>query len=303
MMAKRANPERRVTRGRWLFPVLVVCVGACSDAGLVQPAMVRSDAVVDGGRSEAVTVLTGTLDLVWPGGRGAGAPDEDRMAQAEIAAFAGVASQPPGPGTFYYRVLAADGSVHREIGVELTWVGLEDQELNPGEVRFIGVVVSDTKPCGGSGHGSGDDGGCSHDDGGCTHDDGTTHDDGGCTHDDGTTHDDGGCTHDDGTTHDDGACSGGGDTGGHGEPGGPGGHGGGVNGSDCRIGQIVIGWALDGGTPALNGDRVSWKWMAPDAPKVLAIQAAIEGGLEIPWPCKLCEKVILGGNLRLRLRR
>jgi len=59
---------------------------------------------------------------------------------------------------------------------------------------------------------------------------------------------------------------------------------------------------MDGGTPAVDNDRVSWKWLAPDAPKVLAIQAAIEAGTEIPWPCKLCEKEILGGNLRLFLR-
>jgi len=74
-----------------------------------------------------------------------------------------------------------------------------------------------------------------------------------------------------------------------------------VTGQDCRIGQVVIGWMLDGGTPALRGDRVSWKWMAPDAPKVLAIQQAIADETPIPWPCKLCEKEILGGNLKLRV--
>ena len=63
------------------------------------------------------------------------------------------------------------------------------------------------------------------------------------------------------------------------------------------------------GTPEATADRVSWKWMAPDAPKVAAIQAAIaameagEEGVLIPWPCKLCEKVILGGDLRLREKR
>jgi hypothetical protein len=209
------------------------------------------------------------------------------MAHAAVAAFPDVAAGSPGPGNFTYRVMNVDGTVHREIGVTLTWVGLEDQDTNPGEIRFLGVVTSDTKPCGGSGHGSegcdSDEGGCSGDDGGCSHDDGgDTHDDGGCTHDDGST------THDDG-----GGCSGGG-----GEPGGQSGL---VNGSDCRIGQIVVGWAKDGGTPALSGDRVSWKWFAPDAPKVQAIQTALDMGQPVPWPCKLCEKEILGGNLTLIL--
>ena len=316
----------------WLFPTLLVCLGACDTGGVVEPLVAPSEARLDNGRSGASAHFTGSVDLVWPGGKGAGAPDDDRIAQAKITAFLGVPEGTPGPGDFTYRVVSADGLLlHREIGVKLIWAGLEDQAVLldgqevplEGDIRFIGVVVSDTKPCGGSGHGSGggcgedeggcsdDDGGCSDDEGGCSHDDGTTHDDGGCSDDD-TTHDDGGCSHDDdGTTHDDGGCSGsdgGGGSGGHGEPGGPGGPDGKVTGQDCRIGQVVIGWMLDGGTPARRGDRVSWKWMAPDAQKVLDIQAAIaeiESGADpdalIPWPCKLCEKEILGGNLTLHL--
>jgi len=158
-------------------------------------------------------------------------------------------------------------------------------------VRFLGEVVSDTKPCGGAGQGSGgcsgDDGGCSGDDGGCSHDDGTTHDDGGCSHDDG------------GDTHDGGGCSGGASTGEHGEPGGPGGSGSHPNGNDCRIGQVVIGWAFDSGGRGVQGDRISWKWFYPDAPKVVQILAAIDAREEISWPCNLCEKEITGGNLKL----
>ena len=71
-----------------------------------------------------------------------------------------------------------------------------------------------------------------------------------------------------------------------------------MTGADCRIGQVVIGWAQDGGTPAVGNDRISWKWFAPDAQKVLDIQAAIAAGGEITWPCKLCEKEIIGGNLK-----
>jgi len=164
--------------------------------------------------------FTGTVDLVWPGGKGMNAPDDDRYAQASIAAFHEAPAGDPGPGNFTYRVLAADGSLHREIGVKLFWVHVD---VDADTVRFLGEVISDTKPCGGSGHGSGgcshDDGG-THDDGGCSHDDGGTHDDGGCSHDDGTTHDDGGCSHDDGTTHDDGHDDGGCAGGDHGEPGG-----------------------------------------------------------------------------------
>lgn len=317
------------TRLKWLVPMLMASLLACDGSGVMEPPVTESYAVVDGGRSGAELVFTGLVDLVWPGGKGAGAPDDDRIAQAEIAAFLGVQEGAPGPGNFTYRVISADGLVlHREIGVELIWAGLEDQAVLldgqevqlEGDIRFIGVVVSDTKPCGGSGHGSGggcgdegggcshDDGGCSDDEGGCSHDDGTTHDDGGCS-DDGTTHDDGGCSHDDGSTHDEGGCGGSGGEGGHGEPGGSGGSEGHLSGNDCRIDQIVIGWMLDGGTPAVRGDRVSWKWMAPGAQKVLDIQAAIadiESGTDpdaiIPWPCKLCEKEILGGNLSLRLK-
>jgi hypothetical protein len=282
---------------KWLVPMLMACLFACDEPGVTEPPVGESYAVVDGGRGGAGLAFTGIVDLVWPGGKGAGAPDDDRIAQAEIAAFLGVPEGTPGPGNFTYRVVSADGLIlHREIGVRLTWAGLEDQPVLvdgveiqfEDDIRFIGVVVSDTKPCGGSGHGSG--GGCGEEGGGCSHDDG------GCSGDDG------GCSHDDGTTHDGGSCGGSGGTGGHEEPGGSGGH---LSGNDCRIGQYVIGWMLDGGTPARNGDRVSWKWMAWDAPKLAAIQGAIadiEAGVEgvvIPWPCKLCEKEILGGNLAL----
>jgi hypothetical protein len=137
-------------------------------------------------------------------------------------------------------------------------------------------VVSDTKSCGGSDHGSdgipGDEGGCSDDDGGCSHDDG-------------------------GDTHDGGACSGG-----HSEPGGPGGSGSHPNGGDCRTGQVVIGWAFDSGRRGVDGDRISWKWFYPDAPKVLQIRSAIDAEEEILWPCNLCEKEITGGNLKLITR-
>jgi len=257
---------------------LTLTVGACTSPTPLGPDDEELAARGRSGQADEIR-FTGIVDLVWPGGNGINAPDDERVAQASIAAFHEAPAGNPGPGSFTYRVLAADGSLHREIGVKLFWAHVD---VDADTVRFLGEVISDTKPCGGAGHGEEGD---EHEEGGCSHDDGTSHDDGGCSHDDGTTHDDG---------HDDGGCAGGD----HEEPGGPGGAGDHVNGSDCRIGQIVIGWALDGGTPAVGNDRISWKWFAPDAPKVLQIQAAIAGGDEVVWPCKLCEKEIIGGNLQ-----
>ena len=253
---------------------LAVAISSCTNPAPLGPDGDELAARGTPGQADEIR-FSGTVDLVWPGGKGMNAPEDDRTAQASIAAFHGVEPGDPGPGIFTYRVLAMDGSLHREIGVKLNFVHID---VDADTVRFLGEVISDTKPCGGSGHG--DDSGCSHDDG----------DDGGCSHDDGDdSHDDGGCSHDDGS-------DGGGDD--HGEPGGPGGPGGGhVTGADCRIGQVVIGWAQDGGAKAVQGDRISWKWFAPDAPKVLDIEAAIAAGDEVTWPCKLCEKEIIGGNL------
>jgi hypothetical protein len=301
MKAKRATRGEAKMPYRSLCVVLVAAVAGCGDGLPTQPELTPLNLLSTAPAEHGKVKFSGTVDVVWNGGQGSGpTAGADRTSQGQIVAFPGVPAGNPGPGNFTYRVLSPDGTVHREIGVKLTWAGLEDQSIHPGEIRFVGVVVSDTKPCGGSQHGAGE---CSHDDGGCSHDDGSTHDDGGCSHDDGTTHDDGGCSHDDGTTHDDGGCSHDDGSGGHGEPGGPGGPGGHVSGSDCRIGQIVIGWALDGATPAVMGDRISWKWFAPDAQKVLDIQEAIASGSDIPWPCKLCEKEILGGNLTLHSGR
>ena len=293
MRVKRATQRDAIAPARWLWVPLLIGFGACADAFPTEPELAAEQSSVAASRIDRGSVhFTGLVDLVWKGGQGAGAPaGAARMAQAEIAAVPGFPAVKPGPGNFSYRVINADGTVHREIGIKLSYAGLEDQAMSPGEVRFVGVVTSDTKPCGASQH---DGGSCEHDDdGGCTHDD-----DGGCTHDD-----DGGCTHDDGTDHD-GGCDGGGDAGGH-EPGGggqPGGAGGKVTGADCRIGQVVVGWALDDATPAVKGDRISWKWFAADAPKVAQIQQAIGSGQEITWPCKLCEKQIVGGNLKLFMK-
>ncbi|MGW8282317.1 MAG: hypothetical protein ACWGON_03350 [Gemmatimonadota bacterium] len=231
---------------------LILMCGACSSPAPLGPGGDGLAARGNSGQADEIR-FTGTVDLVWPGGKGMNAPDDERIAQATIVAFQTAPVGAPGPGEFTYRVLAMDGSLHREIGVKLRFVHID---VDADTIRFLGEVISDTKPCGGSGHGDG-----SHDDGGCSHDDGGGGDDGGM-------------------------------------PGGPGGPGGGhVTGADCRIGQVVIGWAQDGGTPGPGNDRISWKWFAPDAQKVLDIEAAIAAGSQVTWPCKLCEKEIIGGNL------
>jgi len=307
MKAKRATRRLPGVMATSLGLGLAMGLGGCADEGSVapEPAVLVPRAAAALGRDVAGVVhFTGDVDVVWNGGQGMGAPEgTDRVSHGAMDVFPGVPAGSPGPGWFTFSVVNQDGTVHRQIEVALTWAGLEDQVTNPGEIRFLGVVVSDTKPCGGSGHGEGggcgEEGGCSgsHEEGGCS----GGEEEGGCS----GSHEEGGCSggEEEGGcsgSHEEGGCSGGGGSGETGEHGGMGG--GGVNGSDCRIGQVVIGWAMDGGTPAVGNDRVSWKWFAPDAPKVLAIQAAIEAGTEIPWPCKLCEKEILGGNLKLFLR-
>jgi hypothetical protein len=312
----RAN-GRHPTTLKWSATIGVILLSlgtaGCSNPNPLDPEV---DALAARGRPGQANEMrfSGTIDMVWPGGKGMNAPDDDRFAQASLVAFPGVEPGRPGSGNFAYRVITssppedcgschedppaatdqhpyvAEGMLHREIGVQVYYVDIHGEDA---EVRFLGRVVSDTKPCGGTGH----------DDGGCSHDDGTDHDDGGCSHDDGTDHDEGGCSHDDGTDHDDGGCShDDGSTGGHGEPGGSGGSGSHPNGSDCRIGQVVLGWAYDAGKSRTESDRISWKWFYPDAPKILQVDAAIasEGHVaEDLWPCKLCEKEITGGNLKL----
>jgi len=294
--------------GRWPFLrpgillgaalLLVAGMTACSNPNPLDPEV---DALTARGRPGQANEMrfTGTIDMVWPGGKGMNAPDDDRFSQASLAAFPDVEPERPGSGNFAYRVISssppedcgschedppaavdqhpyvAEGMLHREIGVQIYYVDIHDEDA---EVRFLGRVVSDTKACGGTGQGGG---GCSHDD------------DGGCSHDDGTDHDDGGCSHDDGST------------GGNGEPGGSGGSGSHPNGSDCRIGQVVLGWAQDVGKSKTETDRISWKWFYPNAPKVQQVNAKISSTGHVDeefWPCKLCEKEIIGGNLKLHVK-
>ncbi len=271
-----------------LAATLLAAAAACSDySPVTAPTGGSEDGLAARGGPGADRVrFTGTTELFWNGGQGAGAPtDVERIAQASVAAFPGVEPGSPGPGRFTFRVVnTVDGTAHREIGAELIYAHIDETARR---VWYMGIVDSDTRAC------SDAPGGGGQDDGGCSHDEGSA-DDGTCTHDDGTTHDDGGCAAAD-------------------DPGGPGGSGSHVSGKNCRNGQYVIGMAYDGGTPATNGDAIAWKWFAADAHKVVqllpAIAAAVladdpvsQAAVKDDWPPHLCWKEILGGNLRLLAR-
>ncbi|MDH4043885.1 MAG: hypothetical protein OEW06_05440 [Gemmatimonadota bacterium] len=201
--------------------MLAIPLNGCSDASF-------GSAPVLGEAVGWVPKATGTVEIVWPGGKGKVIPPgEEKLAFAEVTVFEATEER-PARGAFVYRVLNADGSPHREIVAEVTGAVVDPDQ---GKAWMIGVVTSDTKICSGGGHdgdgcngddGSGthDDGGCSGSDGGmgggdmgggCGGDDGTTHDDGGCSGSDGGMGGGdmgGGCGGDDGTTHDEGGCSG-----------------------------------------------------------------------------------------------
>jgi hypothetical protein len=222
----------------------------------------------------------------------------------------------------------AEGIVHRQIVVVL-----EGGRVDPvsSKAWYVGAVASDTKGCGGDGAGGHDagcaGGGCDDDhdhlDGGCSGTDGSCgadhdhveggcsggsggcasdhdHVDGGCGGTDGgcaSDHDhvDGGCSGSDG--HDgghDGGCSGSsGSCGGHDETSGGGNR---VNGRTCRVGQILVGKAHDGGTPGISGDGITWKWFDADDPTLPSLDDITA------WP-HLCGKTILAGNIVVHTAR
>jgi hypothetical protein len=199
---------------------LALSVGVCFFAGCAMDAVTGTgdEQPLFAANAANTTKATGLVEIIWPKSLKQEVPEgEEKLAFVELTAFPATADNPV-RGSFTFRVLNLDSTLHREIVAELTGVVVDP------DVRkswYVGTVVSDERICSG-GCGGHDDGG-THDDGGCSHDDGGT-DDGGCSHDDGGT-DDGGCSHDDGgtddgSTHDDGGCSGGGSDGGMGGPGG-----------------------------------------------------------------------------------
>lgn len=161
-------------------------------------------------------------------------------------------------GTFTFSIMQ-NSILERAIEVNVMDVFIDPIEMN---AWILGVVLSDTKPCGEPReHGDG----CSGD-----HPEGTS-----C-----------GGTEDGG--HDE-ACLG--------EDHGGNPSGGGVNptGKNCRIGQFLAINIHDGGTPAVKGDGIAWKWFSgldTNLPDINSVDT---------WP-HLCVKEIIAGNLDIHVK-
>jgi len=286
---------------------------------------------------------TGEIEFEWKGGNGSGSPEITKYAFASLDAhMAGFGKPAKGEFRFWVQSVNDMGEivVHRQIVAVVQEVKIGEYTPQPKDCEptsteakvlawFEGLVISDTKGCGGGsgpgGHepgcpGSSGGGGCEDDaDGGCSGDDGG-HDEGcggsggsggmggeggsegGCSGHDGT--EEGGCSGHDGTEeggcsgHDgteEGGCSGSGGSGGAGGPGGSGSAGNPASGKYCRVGQYVVVKVHDGGTPATNGDGIKWKWFASGAQR----ESLPDPGVFVEP--KLCKKTILGGNLVIHL--
>lgn len=224
-------------------------------------------------------IATGTVEVMRMNNKGNGDPN-DKIMIADFNAHEEHYNQDD-HGTFIFSVLKSDSTIHRVITIDLDWVYVDEIS---NKAWFKGVVISDTKGCGGNGHGDHADG-C-EDSGGCSGNESGEHSEGCTGHDSGH---DSGCSGDDGETHTDG-CGG---SGGMGSEGGMGGDGGmRVNGKNCRIGQVMLVKVHDVGTPGTNGDGITWKWFDHDDPNVTNLNSSNVGS----WP-HLCKKTILNGNL------
>lgn len=219
------------------------------------------------GQGVASPKITGDVEIVFKGGKGQDSTQtEAKRAFLSINAFEPSDGQ-AGHGSATYTVTNEIGEVHRQIVIEL-----EGASVDPVNAKawYRGVVVSDTKGCGG-----GPDGGhtteCPGDTAGCGEDD----------HD----HTEGGCNSGGVDEGHDGGCSGHSGMGGSGGMGGPQ-----VSGRNCRVGQYFVGKAHDGGTPGTNGDGITWKWFDAANPNVPVL-----GDLST-WS-HLCGKTIIGGNI------
>jgi len=218
------------------------------------------------------------------GGGGNNGNQDDKIMIADFNAHESHNGQ-PAHGVFLFSVLdAIDSSLHRQITIDIDWVQV-DVESN--KAWFRGIVIADTKGCGGNGGSGGHDEGC-EDDGGCSGDENGDHTEGCSGHDSGH---DSGCSGDDGETHE-GGCEGSGGQGGQGGQGSNGG--GGANGKNCRIGQVLAIKVHDVGSPGTNGDGITWKWFDPDDDRVAGQK--LENTDVNSWP-HLCKKTILAGNL------
>lgn len=220
--------------------------------------------------------ITGSVEIVWKGGEGAGAPDVQNRAFAEFEGFQMPAGMAPRGSFFFrvYRVVFPDSLVlHREIEAAATGVVIDSANH---KAWMTAEVIADTKQCMSGG-------GCDGHDGG----DGGMGSPGDCTDCGGDTEHDGGCSGSDG------GCAGEGS-------GGSGGH---VSGGGSRLGQRLAIKMHDGDTPATEGDGITWKWFAAgSAPEIRSDLAGYPDAYPDPytWP-HLCKKTILGGNLQIHL--
>lgn len=272
-----------------LILFLLILATACSDS-VVAPADKADEAPtapVDCSPRRAGHA-TGAVDLVWRGNGGPGDDGDSTRVAAAALAMHEADGQQPDRGSFVFSVHDEDGTVHRAVTARISGVAIASVDRR---VWFVGTVVADTKGCAG-GPGGGHDDGCAGDDGGCSdgHDDGH---DGGCSGD----HEEGGCNGGGGGggcpdgSHDDGGCPDGSHDDG-GMPGGPAG----ATGRGCRVGQVIVGKAHDGGAPGQPTDGITWKWFLADDPDLPSID-----DLE-SWP-HLCRKTITGGNLTVHAGR
>ena len=246
--------DREQGGNRWrVVRSLALGVGVCFLAGCAMDAVTGTgdEAPLFAADNASLTKAVGEVEIIWPKSLKQDVPEgEEKLAFVQLEAFP--AADQPVRGSFTFRVLNLDSTLHREIVAELTGV-IVDPVVR--KAWYVGTVVSDEKIC--SGGCGGHDGGEGGEGGGC--DDGT-HDDGGCSGHDTGTGDEGGCSgHDTGTTeegstHEEGGCSGGGgDTGGMGGDMGGGDMGGGdMGGGDmgggCSDGTHDDGGCTDGGT-------------------------------------------------------
>lgn len=224
-----------------------------------------------GDRCGATRKGVGEIEIVWRGGNAPveGNPDDPvRRAFAGFDLHEGIAER-PAHGTFSYRVMAEDLTLHREVVAVADGIHVDPEHRR---LWFTGTVVSDSKGCAGA-PGGGHDSGCT--DEGCD-DDGCAGHDGGCGEDHDTT--DGGCT------------------GGHEDPGGGSTAGHGASGRFCRVGQRLIGKMHDGGSPGAALDGITWRWFLAEDPNLPSIEDLAS------WP-HLCRKDILDGNLMVFVPR
>lgn len=162
---------RPLTGAAGMALAVAILVGGCTP----EQSLGSGPQFARGNRTGVPGQAIGEVEIVWPGGKGRDiAPGEEKLAFADIMIVDNTTldddlgePQLPGQfphGKFVYRVLNADGTLHREIVAAITGA-VFDYDLQ--KVYALGEVVSDEKLCSGSGGCDGHDGGDGSD-GGCS---------------------------------------------------------------------------------------------------------------------------------------